>query len=387
MRRTFIFVFLILCAVSRTPAQYKHSGSTGTEAEAQITEFQDGNRAAAVPDALTDALNPTTEMFYGTPARVSYVEQPAMTLIHLAEAHVQFGGGSSIIAIIDTGVDPFHPVLSRSLVPGYDFTRNIGFVSELLDLDPLSAAALTESTVAFLDSRAAKLNESTVGFLDESTVGFLDSRLPQAFGHGTMVAGLVHLIAPTAKIMPLKVFRADGSADLADIVRAVYFAVDHGAKVINMSFDLNSESPDLSQALYYAAAHKVICVASAGNMGKRVKLYPAGDRYVIGVGSTNKLDKRSYFSNYGVSSASTAAPGEALVTLYPGNHYAGVWGTSFSAALVSGSVALMQSIHSPISRGDVQDALEHGYRIDQGVGDARLDLIGSLTFLSRYHDY
>jgi subtilisin family serine protease len=383
MSRLVILLVVVLCTLCIAFGQYS---SVRPESErAEITEVRTPNLATAVPDALTDALNTTTETFYGTTVRVTYVEQPAMTLIGMAQAHVEIGGGKGIVAIIDTGIDPSHPALSQSLVPGYDFTRKTTFVSELLDLDPLSAASLTQSTVAFLDNFPAKLNQSTVAFLDQSTVAFLDNRLPVAFGHGTMVAGLVHLVAPTAKIMPLKVFRADGSANVADIVQAVYFAVDHGATVINMSFNLNAQSPDLSQAIAYAAHHKVICVASAGNMGNKVKLYPAGDRYVISVGSTNHLDKRSHFSNYGVAGVSTAAPGEALVTLFPGNHYAGVWGTSFSAALVSGGIALMESTRKPGSELDIKDALEHGHPIDQGMGDGRLDLITSLTYLSLPH--
>jgi subtilisin family serine protease len=383
MSRLTILLLVVLCTLRIAFAQYSNSGFAGERAD--ITESHTPNLATAVPDALTDASNTSTETFYGTTVRVSYVEQPAMTLIGMAQAHLLFGGGKGIVAIIDTGIDPSHPALSQSLVPGYDFTRNTTFVSELLDLDPLSTAALTQSTVAFLDNFAAKLNQSTVAFLDQSTVAFLDGHLPAAFGHGTMVAGLVHLVAPTAKIMPLKVFRADGSANVSDVVQAVYFAVNHGATVINMSFNLNAQSPDLSNAIKYAAAHRVVCVASAGNMGNKVKMYPAGDRYVIGVGSTNHLDKRSRFSNYGASSVNTAAPGEALVTLFPGNHYAGVWGTSFSAALVSGGVALMESMRKSGSESDIKDALEHGHPIDLGMGDGRLDLITSLAYLSLPH--
>jgi subtilisin family serine protease len=380
MSRLVILLIVVVCTVCIAFAQYSSVGKPSERAD--ITESRTPNLATVVPDALPDALNTATESFYGTTVRVTYAEQPTMTLIGMAQAHVLFGGGKGIVAIIDTGIDPSHPALSQSLVPGYDFTRKTTFVSELLDLDPLSMAALTQSTVAFLDNFPAKLNQSTVAFLDQSTVAFLDTRLPVAFGHGTMIAGLAHLVAPTAKIMPLKVFRADGSANVADIVEAVYYAVDHGATVINMSFNLTAQSPDLSQAINYAAAHKVICVASGGNMGNKVKLYPAGDRYVIGVGSTNHLDKRSQFSNHGVSSVTTAAPGEALVTLFPGNHYAGVWGTSFSAALVSGGVALMESIRKSHSESDIRDALEHGHPIDLGMGDGRLDLITSLTYLS-----
>ena len=119
--------------------------------------------------------------------------------------------------------------------------------------------------------------------------------------------------------------------------------------------------------------------------GQPVKLYPAGYSDVIGVGSTNLLDRRSAFSNYDVSSAKTAAPGEALVTTFPGNHYAGVWGTSFSGALVSGGVALLLQARHSASPDEVEDALEHGAEIEQQVGE-RLELVSSIQYLLQKKD-
>src|SRR5262249_41072068 len=152
--------------------------------------------------------------------------------------------------------------------------------------------------------------------------------LPPALGHGTMVAGLVRLAAPTAQIMPLRAFTNDGAASEFDIVRAIYWAVDHGANVINMSFSLLAQSEELLRAVNYANDHDVICVSSAGNTGKETLVYPAGFRVVIGVGSTTNLDTRSDFSNFGNGLVRIAAPG-ALITSYPGGGYAAVWGTSF----------------------------------------------------------
>ena len=86
-------------------------------------------------------------------------------------------------------------------------------------------------------ARRPRSNGSTLALVDQSTASHIDlSQLPHAFGHGTMVAGLIHLAAPAAKIMPLKAFDADGNANIFDIERAIYYAVDHGARVINMSF-------------------------------------------------------------------------------------------------------------------------------------------------------
>jgi len=365
------------------------AGQTSTELQkndyerADVTEKEPASLANGPADALTDAaLNRTMVPYFGASVRAAYIQQPATAVVRLAEVQQMQFTGSGVIAVIDTGVDPMHPALTDALVPGYDFTRNTPFVSELWDLDPVTAAVLTQSTIEFLDTYKAKLNQSTIAFLDQSTIAFLDSRnLPAAFGHGTMVAGIVHLVAPTAKIMPLKAFRADGTSRIADIVNAIYYAVDHGAGVINMSFSLNNRSPEVTAALEYARSRNVLCVASAGNMGESVKLYPAGEGGVIGVGSTNNLDVRSAFSNYDVSSARTAAPGEALITTYPGNHYAGVWGTSFSAALVTGSVNLMRQANPSASGSQIKDALDHGIKIEQKMGDARLDLVRSIRYL------
>jgi subtilisin family serine protease len=353
--------------------------------DADVSEKAPASIASASVDAIaTAALNRTLIPYYGATVRSAYVQQSAATIIRLGEAQAMSRTGSGIVAIIDTGVDPTHPALAASIMPGYDFTRDSEFVSEFADLDPLSAAALSQSTVAFLDTYAAKLNQSTVAFLDQSTVAFLDGRnLPPAFGHGTMVAGLVHLVAPNAMIMPLKAFRADGTSKISDIVRAIYYAVDHGASVINMSFSLTVPSPEITKALEFAASQNVIAIASAGNMGKTIKLYPAGNRYVIGVGSTNALDLRSSFSNYDVSSAVTSAPGEALITTFPGNHYAGVWGTSFSTALVTGAVDLMRQALPSASGSSIRDAIDHGFTIEQKMGDARLDLVRSLNYLTQ----
>ena len=377
MRRLLASLF-VLCLLSAGITK-----ATESEIEVDVTETRSNSVANAQTDVLGDAAsNTATVSYFGNTVRASYISQPASTLVRVSEAQQMFGSGKGVVAVIDTGVDSSHTALSGVLVPGYDFTRNSTVVSELLDLDPLTRSALTQSTVAFLDNYPAKLNQSTVAFLDRSTLDLLGGQLPAEFGHGTMVAGLIHLVAPSAKIMPLKAFDADGTSKLSDIVKAVYYAVDHGATVINMSFSLNSDAPELAAAVQYAISRKVVCVASGGNMGKPFKVYPAGDPYVIGVGATTSLDLRSAFSNYDVSSVRTAAPGEALITTYPGNHYAGAWGTSFSGALVSGAVALMRQSRPSASSSAIKEALDHGHPIEQEMGDARLDLVRSLQYLT-----
>ncbi len=342
---------------------------------------------ANVSALIAAAQDQSTVPYYGATLRNSYVNQPVGALIGLPAVLQSYATGAGIVAVIDTGVDPSHPALQGVLVPGYDFTRNLpGIPSELDDLTQSTVAILDQSTVAILDHLQCPylLNQSTVAILDQSTVAILDGGLPEDFGHGTMVAGLIHLVAPTARIMPLKAFHADGTADLSDIVRAIYYAVDNGARVINMSFSSRTASTTLAAAVQYAWSHNVICVASGGNDGHEgVVVHPAADKGTLGVGSTTDLDQRSAFSNYDSPSVRMAAPGEALVTAYPGNHYAGVWGTSFSTALTSGAAALLLQVAPQITVGHALAALEHGQQlhINADMGDGgRLDVYSSILY-------
>jgi subtilisin family serine protease len=303
----------------------------------QIVQSQ-GAKAGAAPSYLTDK---TPITYYGTTVWHGYVYQPGNRLIQTDSAHAIYkvAGSGVTVAVIDTGVDPNHPVLKNSLVTGYDFTRNQSGGSEMSDL--------SQSTVAVLDSSsAAQVSQSTVAVLDQSTVAVLDGQAQYAaFGHGTMVAGIVHLVAPQASIMPLKSFYADGTGYNSDILRAIYYATNHGAKVINMSFNYTSYSSELDKAVSYATQNGVVCVAAAGNSGLKATVYPAALKNVIDVASTSNTDLPSTFSNYGAPPVWLAAPGEGVMTTYPFGTYAAGWGTSFSAPLVAGTTAMMISTY------------------------------------------
>ena len=291
----------------------------------------------------------TTDPFlklYGSTAWLGYVQQPAMYPTNAADAVAHNVTGSGIVD-----------------VPGV--------ASEFGDVDQSTAHILHQSTAHILHGfQAMQLNNTTVGLLDSDTVLALQGApIPNDFGHGTMVAGLIHLAAPTAKIMPIKAFRADGTANLSDIVRGIYFAADNGARVINMSFGFAQISDALMKAVNYATRKGVICVASVGNDGQSALVYPAAYGNVIAVASVNQQNQISTFSNYGSDLVTLAAPGEALVTIYPGDHYAAVWGTSFSTALVSAAAIDMLSFVDPnISKllgvGDVKRALSHAGQCD-----------------------
>ncbi|MEQ1907287.1 MAG: S8 family serine peptidase [Vicinamibacterales bacterium] len=334
--------------------------------------------------AVLEAFSTNTPVsYFGRTVPRSYAAQAAGRILRLPAAQAM-ATGNSVVAIIDTGVDANHPLLQGLVVPGYDFTRNLpGTVSDIADLDQSVGAVLEQSVGAVLEQlRIQQVNTSTSALLNQSVGAILES-LPPAFGHGTMVAGLVHYVAPTARIMPLKAFRADGTSQLSDIVQAVYYAVDHGARVINMSFSMPEKSNELARALNYAQKFNAIPVAAAGNDGQTLVRFPAGDSHAIGAGSTTTLDTLSVFSNYGVSPVRLGTPGEAVVTSFPGGFYAAVSGTSFSTALLSGAVALQVQVFRKLSLSHAITDLSQDAVPVSGLGAGRVDLPKALNSSSR----
>jgi subtilisin family serine protease len=305
--------------------------------------------------------------YYGSTVWHGYLVQPGNQLIRTDLTHSSFNaaGAGVIVAVIDTGVDPTHPVLKAVLVNGYDFTRNVAGGSERTDVN---ASPNTSS------GQTGEVNQRTVAVLDQRTVAVLDGSQYQAFGHGTMTAGIVHLVAPQAKIMPLKAFSANGTGYDSDVLRAIYYAVRNGATVMNMSFDYTSYSSELARAIKYANSKGVVTVASAGNDGKRTLVYPAALPGVIDVASTSNSDIQSTFTNYGAPPVWLAAPGEGVMTTYPWGTYAAGWGTSFSTPFVAGTAAVMLGANGGCHSSHVQlglTAAEPIGNVDMGFG--RLD--------------
>jgi thermitase len=215
--------------------------------------------------------------------------------------------------------------------------------------------------------------------LDQATAAVLDDSTLADFGHGTMVAGVVHLVAPTAHIMPLKAFASDGTGYTSDIIRAIVYAARSGANVLNMSFSRRTPSPELERAIDNAASVGVIAVASAGNDGRPTLMYPAAYDNVMGVASTADDDARSSFSNYGSNLVWVAAPGEGIVTTYPWGTFAGAWGTSFSAPMVSGAAALLVGLESTATYDQVSSAVADAQPLTADLGYGRLDLYQAVS--------
>jgi subtilisin family serine protease len=344
------------------------SGATVANLTQSSTSILDGLPGRTVVD------------YYGTQVASNYVTQPATAIIRQQELQSASGltGTGVTVAVIDTGVDTSHPALQSALVSGFNFISNVADPSELVDLTPEMAAALAQSSTSILDGQSlVQMNSSTMAILSQSSTSILDGP-PGEFGHGTMTAGLVHLVAPGAHIMSLKAFAGNGSSDLFNIVNAIYYAADRGADVISMSFEIAQGSPALQNAIQYAVSKGVVVVAASGNDGGQIVVFPSAYNNVIGVGSTSNSDVKSSFTNFGTNSVFVAAPGEGVITTYPGGNYAAGWGTSFSTPLVAGEAALVLQARPTYKPGDVANAISRAFAVPQ-MGHGRVDLCLALS--------
>lgn len=216
---------------------------------------------------------------------------------------VTLGDATTIIGIIDTGIDLEHPDLINKVVPGYDFIGH-------------------------------------------------DSIPRDDNGHGTHVAGTAAGgtdngiggagACPNCMIMPLKALGSDGRGTLDDIAEAIYHAVDHGVKVINLSLGSPIESGILNSAVNYAWEKGVFVVCAAGNEGVPDEQFPAGYDNCMAVAATDESDRRAWFSNYG-SWVHVAAPGDSIFSTFLDEQYATFSGTSMAAPHVAGLAGLLAS--------------------------------------------
>ena len=243
------------------------------------------------------------------------------------------------------------------------------------DQNKVGPVAINQETSPFVDQETSPfvdgagnyvVNQETSPFVDQETSPFVDQetspfvdQIPPGFGHGTMVAGIVHLVAPNVRIVPVRAFDDNGSGTMADVIQSINWAVANGADVINMSFSAPSYSRELDQAIQAAVAANVICVASVSNSGSTAPVYPAALRSVIGVGATNNDDTAAFFSDYG-SDVALAAPGVAIYSPYPNNAYASANGTSFATPFVAGAAALLKSIDRNTNPGVAASYLDLG---------------------------
>ena len=247
------------------------------------------------------------------------------------------GSAGIIVATIDTGVDSQHPDLAGALLPG----------------------------ATFLSSPAASC---TPGDEDDNA-------------HGTHIAGIIGAtgadpagvrgVAFGVRILPIKALDCTGGGATSDIARAIVWATDHGARIVNISLGTPFDSSSLRDAVRYALAHDVLLVAAAGNCGiqnghcaaANAPEYPAAYAGVVAVGATDADDGVLAFSTRGAQLTLTA-PGAQLRSTAPSYPtylsargtlagYAMLSGTSQASAFVSGVAALVWSARPALSAADV----------------------------------
>ena len=328
--------------------QYLVSLPHGVKVQDKLNEITgDGEAAFALPNARFQSaevrqvsqpyLDQVSQPYLDSALPFNFYGQPSVSRLHLAEAQQLSRGNGVRVAVIDTGLDFNHPLFAgRIAYPYLDFVDNDGSPDDVL--------------------------------------GGVGS------GHGTFVAGLISLTAPGATIMPLRAFGPDGSGTSFNIAKAIRFAADNGAQIINMSFGMLERDKLIDDALNYASG-KVYMIAAAGNDGQNFLHYPAeSNGKTLAVTSTDGSDLKAVWANYH-REVEVAAPGVDLYSAYPGGRWATWSGTSFSTALVTGEAALVLAVNPGLNRSALTQVLTHsGTNLDalnpnyaHLLGDVRID--------------
>jgi thermitase len=223
----------------------------------------------------------------------------------------------------------------------------------------------TEVLVAILDTGIDERHEDLAGRVVAS-INFSGSQTASDVnGHGTHVAGIIAAItdnsvgvagiAPNARLLNVKVVDDNGVVWSSTVARGIIWAVDNGAKVINMSLVIPTSSPALEQAIDYAWSKGVVLVASGGNNIKSIPVYPAYYPEVIAVAATDVGGNLWSKSNYG-DWVDAYAPGVDIYSTLPGNSYGYQSGTSMAAAYVAAVAALaLTTVTDANGDGQVND--------------------------------
>lgn len=290
-----------------------------------------------------------------------YSYQWNFTLINMEEAwNIQPNGSENIIvAILDTGIayEDYGPYLQAQDLSGTIFCYPYDFINN--------------------DSHA---ND------DEGHGTHMAGTICQSTGNGYGVAGMAYGV----QIMPIKVLNSSGKGSSTHLAEGIYWAVNHGANIINMSLGYNTDItpediPQVTEAIEYAYTHNVIMIASSGNSGTGIVSYPAAYPQVISVGAVHSGDELTSYSQYGINLELVAPGGDIFdrdwndytdgvlqETFSQGNPTDfGFWfyaGTSSAASHVSGLAVLLLAKNPSRTIFDIRNIL-HITSVDLGKKD------------------
>ncbi len=346
--------------------------------------------------AVEEAFPNQIYRIHYTPVDSLYSEQWAPRVMNAERAwNVTPGDSSVLVAVIDTGIDFDHPDLAGAFRVNVaeDLNRNGRF-------DPWpfneSRGGVT-GDIDLLDQDRNGYADDVIGydFVDEVTasVGDWNGRDPvpydfrpgDANDHGTNVAGIISArhnsfgvagLAPGARLLAVRALDGTGDGEDDDMAAALIYAADQGASVINMSFGDAYYSPLMRDAIRYAYAKGAVLVASSGNDGGLYRHFPSSYPEVISVGAVDRNDLRTTFSTTGPQ-LSISAPGAEIATLSQRGRYKKEFnGTSAAAPHVSGTAALIRSLHPSWTPDEVRTAMEltardlnvRGWDNDYGAG-------------------
>ncbi|MFH8350012.1 S8 family serine peptidase [Streptomyces sp. NPDC018045] len=259
-------------------------------------------------------------------------DQWALRSLDAEKAWQQSTGKGITVAVIDSGVNGSHPDLQGNVLPGKNFSSG----------DPAD--------------HETKNNHGTSM-----------ASLIAGHGHGPGNTQGVKGLAPDAKILPIKHSDSEGDTYGSSFAEPLRYAVDHGAKIVNMSIGGVGDVTDADKAaIAYAVQHDVLLVASSGNAGSANPNYPAASPGVLAVGAVGEDRKIWKDSNYG-SHLLLAAPGEVIRSAAATKPYRLASGTSDAAAYVSGAAALVRAKFPGLTAGQVANRLVKTAHMPTGV--------------------
>jgi subtilisin family serine protease/methionine-rich copper-binding protein CopC len=288
-----------------------------------------------------------------------FEQQRALQILQAPDAwDIQRASPDILVGVIDTGIDYTHEDLRDALWInlGEDLNGNG-------QVDSSDFNGLDDDGNGFVDDIRGWDFTDAPTFPDGGDFREPDNDPFDENGHGTSVAGIIGAtgdnvtgiagLAFGCQIMNLRAGTSLGFLEEDDVASAIVYAVENGARIINMSFGDQVASPLLRDVMQYAYNQNCVLVASAGNSATDQIHFPSGFSETISVGATDEDDRLAGFSNYG-SSVDVVAPGVNILTTKRENQYGSFAGTSASAPFVSALAALILSKTPQLSNESVR---------------------------------